>query len=63
VLLLRRFDREGGRRIPFLSSMSMLDARDNQTRSYLEIVDALRQHGATPKQDIQELWRAWSLAS
>ena len=57
VLLVRRFDRAGGRRIPFLSSMSMLDARDNQTRSYLEIVDALRQHGAAPKDDIQGLWR------
>jgi serine/threonine-protein kinase HipA len=37
--------------------MSMLDARDNETRSYLEFVDALRQHGAAPKQDMQALWR------
>lgn len=57
VLLLRRFDREGERRIPFLSAMSMLAARDNDTHSYLEIVDALRQHGAAPKQDIAALWR------
>jgi serine/threonine-protein kinase HipA len=57
VLLVRRFDREGARRIPFLSSMSMLGARDNETRSYLEIVDALRQHGAAAKEDIQGLWR------
>lgn len=57
VLLLRRFDRVGGQRIPFLSSMSMLGARDNQAYSYLEIVDALRQHGAAAKEDIQGLWR------
>ena len=57
VLLLRRFDREANRRIPFLSAMSMLGARDNETRSYLEIVDALRQHGATPKADMEALWR------
>jgi serine/threonine-protein kinase HipA len=57
VLLLRRFDREGTRRIPFLSAMSMLGARDQQPRSYLEIVDALRQHGASPKEDIEALWR------
>ncbi|MEQ1908699.1 MAG: HipA domain-containing protein [Vicinamibacterales bacterium] len=57
VLLLRRFDRDGARRIPFLSAMSMLGARDNQTRSYLEIVDALRQHGAAPREDIHALWR------
>ena len=57
VLLLRRFDRDGGSRIPFLSSMSMLGAKDNESRSYLEIVDALRQHGAAPKEDIRALWR------
>jgi serine/threonine-protein kinase HipA len=57
VLLLRRFDREGARRIPFLSAMSMLGAKDNETHSYLEIVDALRQHGAAPKADMEALWR------
>ena len=57
VLLLRRFDREQGTRVPFVSAMSMLDARDNETRSYLEFVDILRQHGATPKEDMHALWR------
>ena len=57
VLLLRRFDRDGRQRIPFLSAMSMLGAKDNETRSYLEIADALRQHGAAPKADMQALWR------
>ena len=57
VLLLRRFDREGGARVPFLSAMSMLDARDNEARSYLEFVDVLRQHGAAAKQDMHALWR------
>jgi serine/threonine-protein kinase HipA len=57
VLLLRRFDRENGARIPFLSAMSMLDSRDNETRSYLEFVDVLRQHGASPQDDMHALWR------
>ncbi len=57
VLLLRRFDRNGGNRIPFLSAMSMLGARDNEARSYLEFVDALRQYGAAPKEDMHALWR------
>jgi serine/threonine-protein kinase HipA len=57
VLLLRRFDRDGKQRIPFLSAMSMLGAKDNESRSYLEIADALRQHGAAPKADMQALWR------
>jgi serine/threonine-protein kinase HipA len=57
VILLRRFDRQTAGRIPFLSAMSMLGAKDRDTRSYLEIVDALRQHGAAPKEDMEELWR------
>jgi serine/threonine-protein kinase HipA len=57
VLLLRRFDREQATRIPFVSAMSMLDARDNHTRSYLEFVDILRRHGAAPKEDMHALWR------
>lgn len=57
VILLRRFDREKAGRIPFLSAMSMLGAKDRDTRSYLEIVDALRQHGAAPKEDMEQLWR------
>jgi serine/threonine-protein kinase HipA len=57
VLLLRRFDRQQGTRLPFLSAMSMLGAKDNEARSYLEFVDILRQHGAAPKEDMHALWR------
>jgi serine/threonine-protein kinase HipA len=57
VLLLRRFDREGQRRLPFLSAMSMLGAKDGETHSYLELVDALRQHGAQVQDDLEQLWR------
>ncbi len=57
VLLLRRFDRAGVVRIPFLSAMSMLDAVDREARSYLEFVDALRRYGAAPREDMRQLWR------
>ncbi len=57
ALLLRRFDRRGGVRIPFLSAMSMLGAQDNEQHSYLEFVDALRLYGAAPKEDMRALWR------
>ena len=57
ILLLRRFDRDGDHRIPFLSAMSMLGARDHETRSYLEIADALRQYGANPTGDLEALWQ------
>jgi serine/threonine-protein kinase HipA len=57
VLVLERFDRLKKRRIPFLSAMSLLGAKDNETHSYLEVVDALRQHGAEIDADLEELWR------
>jgi serine/threonine-protein kinase HipA len=57
VILSRRFDREVTRRLPFLSAMSMLGAKDNEARSYLEFVDVLRQNGAAPKEDMHALWR------
>ena len=57
ALIIRRFDREGDGRIPFLSAMSMLSAGERDRRSYLEIADALRQHGAAPGTDLPSLWR------
>ena len=36
--------------------MSMLDARDNERRSYLELAEALRSHGAAARSDLAELW-------
>lgn len=57
VLLLKRFDRNDYIRIPFLSAMSMIDAKDNEMRSYMELADALRMHGAQPGRDMQKLWR------
>jgi serine/threonine-protein kinase HipA len=57
VLLVKRFDRDGIIRIPFLSAMSMISAVDNEFRSYLEIADAIRRYGSRPEKDLQELWR------
>lgn len=57
VIFIRRFDRAGGTRIPFLSAMGMLGANDNEQHSYLEIADALRQYGAATKDDLAQLWR------
>jgi serine/threonine-protein kinase HipA len=57
ILLLRRFDRLQNSRIPFLSAMSALQAKDNETHSYLEIADAIRQMSVHPQQDLRALWR------
>ncbi len=57
VLLLDRFDRNNGMRVPFLSGMSLISARDNEIHSYLELADRIRSHGAYPEADLLELWK------
>ena len=59
VLVVRRFDRQGAHRVPFLSAMTLLGARDNdpEPHSYPEIAEALRRQGATPTRSAEELWR------
>ena len=57
VLILRRFDRDSGRRIPFVSALTMLDAADHEQRPYTDIAEAIRRHGADPLKDLEELWR------
>lgn len=57
ALLVERFDRKDRTRIPFLSAISMLDAWEGENRSYTEIADSLREHGATAQKDLRGLWR------
>lgn len=57
VLISRRFDRKDGKRIPFLSAMSALQAKDNETHSYIEIADVIRQMSGAPHLDLKALWR------
>ena len=57
ILVSRRFDRKKNIRIPFLSAMSVLVAKDNEMHSYLEIADAIRQLSSAPKKDLEALWR------
>lgn len=57
VLMIRRFDRQGAYRLPFMSALTALEATDNDTRSYLEIVDALRRDGSQVDHDLPQLWR------
>lgn len=56
VLLSQRFDRRQSERIPFLSAMSLVNAGDGEHRSYVEIAEALRQHGVAPRSDLPALW-------
>lgn len=68
VLLLDRFDRaDDGSRIPYMSAMSLLEARDGESSDYdyVDIAEALAEHGdVTITEDLRELWRrvAFSVA-
>jgi serine/threonine-protein kinase HipA len=59
VALIRRFDRQDGRRWLYASAGTMLqvDAADPEPHTYTEIVDALRRYGDAPDRDSAELWR------
>ncbi len=58
VLLTQRFDRRGDRRVPFLSALALIGAADREgDHSYLEIADAIRQHGQDVARNLRELWR------
>lgn len=57
TLITQRFDRCGAKRIPFLSALSMIGAKDNEQHSYIEIAESIQQHGAFPQEDIAALWK------
>ena len=57
VLTARRFDRRSGRRVPFMSALTALEASDNDTRSYLEVAEFLRREGAAVNHDLHQFWR------
>jgi len=55
---VRRFDREGGRRIPFASAMNFTEKTEGADASYLDIVQALDDHGTyMVKEDMRQLFR------
>lgn len=57
VFMMSRFDRTPEGRRPFCSALTALGAADGETRSYMELVDFLRQDGADAPGDAGQLWR------
>ena len=58
TFIVKRFDREGKRRIHFSSAMSLLGKVDGESdSSYLDIAAFIRANGCKPKLDLIELWR------
>jgi serine/threonine-protein kinase HipA len=60
TFLVKRFDRAGNRRIHFSSAMALLGKHDNfetLETSYLDIAGFIKSNGASPKRDLNELWK------
>jgi serine/threonine-protein kinase HipA len=61
TFLVRRFDRDGEKRIHFASAMTLLGKSDGASAadgtSYLDIVGFIKSYGASPKSDLLELWK------
>ncbi len=57
VLLLGRFDRTDRSRVPYISAMTLVDGRDGQEHDYLDVAEALADHGSNVAADLEQLWR------
>lgn len=60
--LTKRFDRTTkGERLHFASAMTLLGYKDGYSYkeggSYLDLVDLIERYGASPKKELQELWK------
>lgn len=61
TFLVKRFDRDGKKRVHFASAMTMLGKNDGASSydgtSYIDIVDFIKSYGACPKDDLIELFK------
>jgi serine/threonine-protein kinase HipA len=61
TFLVKRFDRDGEKRIHFASAMTLLGKSDGASAadgtSYLDIAGFIKSYGASPKSDLPELWK------
>jgi serine/threonine-protein kinase HipA len=57
VSIITRFDRDGTRRIPFLSANSLLWLPQSEAGAYTTLADGIRQLGNDTAADLHELWR------
>lgn len=59
LLIVHRFDRAGSKdaRIGYVSALTMLEARDGDTASYLDIGAVIEEVSPAATADLQQLWR------
>lgn len=57
VHIVERFDRQGDRRLGYVSAMTLLEATDGEPRSYLDLVEVIEEESDRATADLRELWR------
>ncbi len=58
VLIVDRFDRTpGGQRIGYASALTMLEAREGDQRSYLDVAETIEERSPHATNDLRQLWR------
>ena len=57
VLVIDRFDRDGDWRVGYVSAMTMLELRDGDRASYLDIAEVIEAESPCAGDDLRELWR------
>jgi serine/threonine-protein kinase HipA len=57
VSVITRFDRDGGKRIPFISANSLLGLAHGERGTYTMLADGIRQFGDEVRLELRELWR------
>jgi serine/threonine-protein kinase HipA len=57
VALIKRFDREGPKRLMYLSANSLLQAKSNQQYTYEDIASLIRTISPRAKYDLGQLWK------
>lgn len=57
VLLVRRFDRDARGRVGYLSGHTLARAIDGVDYTYIDLRDAIVEHGADPETDVRHLWK------
>jgi len=57
IAVIKRFDRRGRIRYPYISAQTFLDSQTAEDRAYTELADQIRIHGFEPKNDLKELFK------
>lgn len=57
TLLVKRFDRIGNERVPYISAQTFMGLSGAEAGNYVDLAMQIERYGAQPRQDIEELYR------